>query len=220
MYQKHTAWLLVGTLLAAPLAARAEVAVGANIGTLGPGISATVGLSKQFNARFGYNHYSYDESRTESEIDYNAELELDTLAAMLDWHPLGGGFRLSAGLMNNGNQITGTAKLNQNYQIGDTTYTPDQVGRLDADIGFDDIAPYFGIGWGNAISQDGRLSFAIEAGVLLQGEPDVQLSHSGGTLTPAEQDELNRNLAEEERDIEDDFDDYYPVLSIGLAYRF
>ena len=106
------------------------------------------------------------------------------------------------------------------FDIGDRTFTVAEVGTLTGDLGFNEVAPYAGIGWGNAVSKDGRWAFMVDVGVLFQGRPDVALASTGGTLSddPLRTDELRR----EEANLEDDLGlfRFYPVISLGIAYRF
>ena len=124
-----------------------------------------MGLSERFNASLGYSRFSTIDTITEDGISYDVELELEGTTLALDWHPFGGIFRLTGGIIRNGNQVTGDAQLTGNVTIGATTYTPAQVGTLNADIGFDDNAGYLGVGWGNAVAIDKGLTFSADLGV-------------------------------------------------------
>jgi len=76
-----------------------------------------------------------------------------------------------------------------------------------------------GIGFGNPLSSNGHWGFMTEAGVAFIGSPNVNLRATGPFANnPA----LLADLAEEEREIEDDLDAIriYPVLSMALYYRF
>src|SRR3982751_1022053 len=106
--ERKYGWALVtismGALLAAP--ARSQVALGGKAGSLGLGLELTVGLSPQWNARFGLNGFDYpDDHREVSQIEYDATARLRTATALLDWHPGGHGFRLSGGLVYNDTRI-------------------------------------------------------------------------------------------------------------------
>lgn len=217
--------LVMAAAVAVPFSAAQAVEVGAglNIGTLGPGAAVTFGVNDSFSARLGFNRWSYDDTITESEIDYDVELELSTTSAFIDWHPGGSGFRVTAGLIGNGNEINGTAKLNQPVEIGDNTYTPAELGQLDTSMDFDSTAPYLGIGWGHAAAKEEGFSFAMDLGVMFQGGPNVELEQSGGTIngTP-QQAQLNADLDKEEATVESELDEFdiWPVITVGFAYHF
>ncbi len=195
----------------------AEFAAGVNVSTLGPGVSVTVGLSERVNARLGYGSISETDEVTESGVNYDMELELKGTSLLLDWHPFGGNFRLSAGIVRNGSQVTGDAVLAGPVTIGDITYTPAQVGGLDATIDFEDNAGYLGIGWGNAVALDAGLTLGADLGVMITGSPRVDLDQVGGTITIPESE-----VVKEEESLESDIEEFefYPIVRIGLAYHF
>lgn len=196
----------------------AGFALGAKAGTLGLGVEATAGLSERVNLRFGVNNYTYSFDETTSGIRYDADLKLQSGALLLDWHPFGGVFRLSAGYMRNKNALDLKATPTQNQTIGDQEYTPAQIGTLVGNVKFKKSAPYAGIGWGNAANGRG-LGFSAEVGAIFQGAPEVTLRGDGGLAgDPAFEADLRR----EEQEAEDDLEDFkiYPVVSFGLSYRF
>jgi hypothetical protein len=211
---------ILSSLLISSLSHAAGIGVGAKAGTLGLGIEITKGITAALNGRIGFNSYTFDASGTESDIDYNSDFKLQTVAALVDWHPFHGGLRATAGVMANNNKLDMTGKTTGNVDIGGVVYTPAQVGNLNGNVSFDNIAPYLGIGWGNAVEQGQRLTFSFEVGVLMQGSPKVDLTSSGGTLST--DPTFQANLATEQAQLEDDLSDYdlYPVVSLGMAYQF
>ncbi|NTV01530.1 MAG: hypothetical protein HGB04_01915 [Chlorobiaceae bacterium] len=197
-----------------------DLAIGAKAGTLGIGGEATLGLLPGVNARAGYNAYNYDGSTTKDNIGYNYRLKLGSMPLLLDLHPFPmSGFRISGGFIVNNNRVDATGKPQDSYNIGGTTYTSGQVGTLTGKIEFDSTAPYLGIGWGNAVAKGLPLTICVDAGVMFQGTPKVSLSANG---TLASDPAFKANLAKEEATIRDTTDSlkYYPVVSLGLAYRF
>jgi len=208
----------VGTLVATPAAARAaEFGVQLHGGTLGAGADLAFGLSDHWNGRVGFNKYTASEDFTQNDIDYSADLELESGHALADWHPFGGGFRVSGGIVFNNNEVNGTATVNGGDQVGGQTVPPGGGGTIAANVSFNDTAPYLGIGYGNAIHGWGPLSFSVDLGVLAQGSPDVKLSEKDD-IQGVNQDDLDR----EAKNVEDEFSDFdlYPVLQAGLIYRF
>ena len=212
--------LALSGLLFSTLVTAAGIGVGVKAGTLGFGLEITKGVTSTINGRLGINSYKFDASGSESDIDYDSDLKMDSVAALVDWHPFSGGFRTTAGVLFNNNKLDMTAKLTGSTDIGGTNYTPGQIGTLAGAVSFNDVAPYIGIGWGNAVEQGQRLTFAFELGVLMQGKPKVDLTSTGGTLSS--NSTFLDNLATEEQQLEDDLKDFdmYPVISLGLAYQF
>jgi hypothetical protein len=98
----------LATLAAAPLAAApAEgppVAVGIKGGTLGLGVEVELGLTRHLAVRVAGASYDQGLDFAAGDIDYRGDLELGNLAALLDLHPTGSGFRLTAGVLWNDNR--------------------------------------------------------------------------------------------------------------------
>lgn len=165
--------------------AESGVAVGARISTLGVGGEVTAQLVPNLNIRLGGNGAEYDYDGTESGIEYDFDLKLLSGTALVDWHPWSGGFRVSGGAMVNGNEVDFQAKSVATYTIGDTTYTTAEVGTLSGEIDFNALAPYVGIGWGNAVDKNKRWGFTLDLGVVYQGTPDVELRTNGSLASDA-----------------------------------
>jgi hypothetical protein len=218
---------LAFALAAAP--GRAQVAVAAKAGTLGAGIELTMGLGPQLNARLGANGYDYSDRQEASDIEYDAEARLRTFTGLLDWHPGGRGFRLTGGAVYNGTEIEGSSlpPRSGTYVIGGVPVPASLLGTLDGTIEFDPVVPYAGLGWGNAVSEGRGWGFVFDLGVIFQGEAEVTLTpvlppNSPINTTPGAREALQILLDREERDIESDAADYdlYPVVSLGVSYRF
>ncbi|MBU1195344.1 MAG: hypothetical protein KKE62_05290 [Proteobacteria bacterium] len=189
-------------------------------GTLGAGIEGTMGITDTVNARLGFNYFSMDHDLTESNVEYEFELDLMSIALLLDWHPLDNGFRFTAGALYNGNEFDATGKPTAgSYSIHNTTYTAAEVGTLSGSIDFDDFAPYVGIGYGNAVGKNKRWCFAFDLGLMYQGSPDVRFSANGTSSGIAA---FQSDLEAERRQLEDELDDFsfYPVISFGVSYKF
>lgn len=191
-------------------AAATDVALGIKGGTQGAGLELTKGISQNLNLRFDVNGYSFDADEQYEGNDYQLDLDLRMYGAHVDWHPFGGGFRMSAGIYSNGSELAG-------FTEGSVTIDGNtQSTRLDATVDFDSTAPYLGIGWGNAVSQDQRFGFNVNLGVVYTGSPEVTLTETGGNFF------TDQELREEEQRLQDEIDDfeYYPVVNVGVSYRF
>ncbi len=197
------------------------------VGTPGIGMDLTLGLGEKVNVRLSGNYFSYtyddyefdedDEDIDEVVDEIEVTLDLMSLGALLDWHPWGGGFRLSAGAFYNGNEASLTVTAGDTIEIDDEDY---EVQSLDGQVNFDSFAPYAGIGWGNAAKEGSHWHFVFDLGVMLQGSANVSLT---ATATDgSRQSQLNAALANEADELEDEVEDYtlYPVLTLGLGYTF
>ena len=212
------------------------VGIGARISTLGAGLEAVFGLHERVNLRLQGNLFNYDDSLTEDDISYEGDLKLQTFGALLDIHPFAGGLRLTAGAFQNGNQIDLEARCVTECEVGDLTISsagPTDNPRIFGRADFKSFAPYFGLGYGNAM-RGSPLHFAFDVGVLLQGSPRLSLD-ADGTATVTDNDtgatttrnlatdpEVQGELQDEARNAEDDAKEfkYYPVISLTIGYRF
>lgn len=221
---------LISTLLIPSSAFSAEaqgsadwqgVAVGADIGTLGLGGKATVCILPEYlNVRGGYSWAELTVNSKIRDIEYDMDLSYGSFPVMVDWHPFGNHFRISAGAIFNNNSAGLKAKTTDKLKIGDMEFTPAQVGTLKGDIKFgNSTAPYVGLGFGNAVLPNQALSFVFDLGVFFTGY-DLSLTSEGGTMS--DNPILLSNLEKEEKDAQEDLDKIkiYPVLSFGLAYHF
>jgi hypothetical protein len=220
MRRKLLGWALTTAVAAlAGTPAQAAIAVGARIGTLGVGFDLTSRVTDSLNIRASFHPIpSYTFSGSDDELDYDFKLKMNTLGGLLDFHPGGGGFRLSGGLIFNKNKLTATAVPTATFDVGNHTYSAAQVGSLVGNVDFKKTAPYAGIGFGNAVS-DKKIGVVFDLGVLIQGSPRVSLAASGPIASNAT---FQQDLAIEQGDLQDDIDPikYYPMVSIGLTYKF
>ena len=192
-------------------------AVTAKLGMLGLGIEYAYPLSDRLAVRGGLYGSSFSFDDTRSEIQYDFEVDWDSISIALDYHPRKGPFRLTVGVLPNDNELSATGIASRNVTIGDTTYTPSEAGTLQAEIGFDAVAPFVGLGWD--WSRGKRFGVALDLGVLSQGSPRVSLS-ADGTLFG---DPLfEAELAEEEVELEHSLRnlDLYPFAILGVVFRF
>jgi hypothetical protein len=193
-----------------------ELAIAAKAGTLGIGGDLTTNLIPQVNLRGGVQWMAFGLSAEFGDIDYNLEVDFLNPMVMVDWYPFNGSFRISGGALFNGSELHLKATSHQSIEIGDQTFTPAEYGALKGDIDFQPVAPYIGIGLGNALDPDKRWGIVSDIGIAFTGSPNIDLRATGAD--PA----LQAELAKEERDIQDDLDafKFFPVASIGLFFRF
>lgn len=197
--------------------------LGIRLGTAGAGVELTKSLSPRVNARLGGNLAgSYRYSAERSDVSYDLTLKPRSGTAMLDFHPGGGAFRVSAGVLYNKARIDGDARTAGTYTIGGTTYTGAEVGTLTAEIRYErSLAPCFGLGFGNAAGRGKRLTFSVDTGVALQGSPVTRLTTTGPISTDARfQAELTQERGEVDGELRKSYYKYYPMIAIGVAYRF
>lgn len=193
-----------------------EWATAVKISTLGGNVEVYRSFGDQFNAHVGFNYFTLDQDIT-GEEDYDATFSvgLMSISALGDYFPFeSSGFRLTAGVFINLNQIDATLTPKDEYTVGGDVYTPDDLGTLDANISFNKIAPYIGLGFGNPTGGDSGLGFTFEIGTFYQGGSIVDLTATGLLEPSAAQDQeqkFEENLS---------WFKWYPVVSLGLTYKF
>ncbi len=194
----------------------------AKLGTLGYGAELTGRITDNSNWRLGANGFNYSHTTTESNVDYDARLKLQTASLLADYHPFDGTFRVTAGVFYNKNRLdlTGKPAAGGTYEIDGVTYTAAQIGTLTGKLTFDKTAPYVGIGWGNAVARGSGWNFAMDIGAIYQGKPKFALTADSAFCNADAT--CRAHLANEQADAEAKLADYkwYPVISIGVSYHF
>ncbi|MFQ6023857.1 MAG: hypothetical protein ACE5NW_14145, partial [Acidiferrobacterales bacterium] len=214
--------------------------------TLGMGTEVATHLTRKLNLRFGFDQFQDIDRRTEESVNYKLDLKLRSTSFLFDWHPFGGSFRTTMGMLINGSRLratavpTGTANIDPSdpsdlelaallFAGGQTTPSATTLNASElvtakGKVSFRTIAPYIGFGWGNATRNGGRLSYTVDIGLAFYGSPDVDLELDGmlADLVREEAgDELSAFLVSEEKQLERKLKGYdvFPVLSFGLSYR-
>ncbi len=222
-----TGWTVLGLVAAAVATtnAQAQVDVAGNIGTTGVGFHASMPLRPNLNARFGLGYLGYSYDGSTRDLDYDLKLTANTYDALLDWYPKkDSAFRLTAGLSYNGNKIDVHARPNAsgNYTIQGNTYDASSVGNVKGKVNFNKVAPYLGIGWGRPSTKEKGWSVSMDAGVMLHGSPKTSLTSTGCSASAAVCNRFASDVARENTELRDEVSRFkaYPVLRIGLSYKF
>ena len=208
----------------APAPRAGRVVFGPRFGTLGLGGEAAVSLSGHLAVRTGFNYFSLSRDEDIEGITYDLTPRLQTVPLLLDLHPSGGAFRLSTGVIINGNQAAGDGIVGQSVFIGDNEYTSADVQSLTGKVAFRRVAPYAGFGFNGALMGHGRVGFGFDFGVMFHGHPRASLQ-AATTLEGAARDNFERDRLLEQQEIQDRIDDLpgvidlYPVLEFGLSFR-
>jgi len=190
-----------------------SIAIKGNVGTMGGGIEGVVGLHEKVNARIGGNLFSYSylyETGSDDEFDLDASLELESISALLDWHPFGSAIRITSGVIYNNSAVNVGLLPKQSYSVGGDTYSPEELGNLDAQLSFNRFAPYVALGFGNTFTGS-RFGMNTDIGMIYTGSPNVAMSADGLLEPSAEQAPiLQENLS---------WAQMSPVVTVSLYYR-
>ena len=209
--------LLMSLMLFQVEAHAQQHSISGKLGLLGLGIEYSYAITERLAVRGMLYGAGYSFDAEESGIEYDFDLDWDSLSVALDFHPLANSFRLSAGLMKNDNGLRAHSAPTQNITIGDTTYTPAEIGSLDGRIGFDGISPFVGLGWDWSRSR--RFGATLDLGLVRQGSPDVSLSATGLLQSDPDFRADVRKEADELEAALDNFD-LLPYVTVGVTFRF
>jgi hypothetical protein len=201
-------------------AAHAQVGLAVRASTLGIGGELSFRAARNLGIRLGGNYLQFSRDATVENIDYRLTPHLENGTAILDFHPFGGSFHLSGGLLLNYNEGRMVATLNSNIEIGDSTYTPQQVGSLNGSVSFKKTAPYLGLGFAGR----SRIAVLFDLGVGFTGRPAVELIGQTN-LTGNAKSAFDSNVAKEQQEAQDEIDShkilrYHPVVSFGIKVSF
>jgi hypothetical protein len=211
--------IAVAALLAAVapsmVAAQGIVASG-RVGTLGLGADVSFGVLPRLALRVGASFQPWEPSREIDDIDFELQLPSPNFMGAVDLY-LAGPLRLSAGIISFGSDIEVTGDLTQPVEIGDETYSPQEIGTLTGVFDTKNVAPWAGIGLGKSLGPG--VGFTMDLGVAFSGEPEVMLNATGPLSS---QPAFQANLAQEEANLQEDASlvKLFPVVSIGLSIGF
>ena len=212
-----------------------DFAIGANIDTRGVGIEGRAPIIPQLFGRLGVNYFGHKHDFNDGTIDLKGELKLMSVPLMLDYHPFAdSGFRLSAGVAYNGNELKAKGRATSNVVLFGRTYTPSQIGQVSARLKLgNNLAGVLSVGYDSSLMTDSGFSFACEFGVVFSGKPKLtvntptakSLIDSAGA-TAQQKDIAMQIIRDVKRDAQASLDKaskylrYYPVMSVGFKYSF
>lgn len=216
------------------------VLIDVNVGTLGAGFSVGYEFNKYLKARVRAGFLSYDHDDTWSDVDVLGEFTGNNMGLMLDYHPFGGSFRLTAGLTITDLAVDVQGSMDRSYFAehvgkvydfgGYQFIIKDEDVRAKAEYKWNKVQPYLGIGWSSDGEGDAEVYFTFDMGVNFMGTGDLSVNYTGGAdvITPDGQKVeisnqiLESAIREEGKDFFDIADNIsvYPVIQLGVGVRF
>lgn len=212
---------------------------------MGKGTEVTTELTPKLKFRFGFDQLQDIDRCTKKSINYKLDLKFRSTSLLFDWHPFGGSFRTSLGMLVNGSRLRVNAvpaqalNLDNNdpsdmelaslllgdASVSDTSIKASDLLTAKGRVSFRSVAPYLGVGWGNATHSNRRLLYTVDIGVAFYGSPEVDLDVAGIAADLSREQanhELQAFLASEEKRLENKLKDFdiFPVVAFGLWYRF
>lgn len=211
-----------------------------NVGTLGAGFSVGYEFNKYLKTRVRAGFLSYDHDDTWSDVDVMGEFTGNNVGFLLDYHPFGGRFRLTAGLTISDLAVDVQGSMDRRfyaehigktYEFGGYKFKiKDEDVTARAEYKWEKVQPYLGIGWSSDGEGDAEVYFTFDMGVNFIGTGDLSVSYTGGAevVTPdgehtnISNEILESAIREEGKDFFDIADEIciYPVIQLGLGVRF
>ncbi|MFK3890538.1 hypothetical protein [Sphingomonas sp. NPDC079357] len=210
-------------LVAAPALAQnadggTHIRAAVTAGTMGIGPEVGVRFNDHVGVRAAAGFLNTNGTAEADGNSYDAKLHLQSYGAMVDVHPFGGAFRLSAGARINGNRVDVGLTPGDDVQIGEEDYTAEEVGRISGRATPKKFAPALSLGWAG---QNRRgFYFGAELGAVFQGAFRLEQFRSTGTLRndPAFQAALERERVSLQEDV--DKVKVWPIVQLALGWRF
>jgi hypothetical protein len=213
--KKLTFALVAAALVAGPAVASAQgFGAAARAGTLGIGAEVAIGLGESAAIRGGLGLVPFELNATIDETAVTLELPDTWYNVGLDLY-LNGSFRLGGGFLFKPDDPSLTGDFTTPQEIGDRTFTPEELGTLTGVVDSKDSAPYVLIGFGKHTASG--IGLSLDVGLAFLGDPDVTLDAQGGAFS--DQAQLQEALDQEARNYEDDMRTYlryWPILNLGL----
>ena len=107
-------------------------------------------------------------------------------------------------------KATALVMLDENYQYGDITFSPEEVGKLTTETSWAGVAPYLGVGINNLVSSN-RFNMNLNLGTYFLTAPDVTITGTnmlaGNSANSAKMTENMSNYR------------WLPVLQLNFNYN-
>ncbi len=196
-------------------------ALGVGVGTNGGLVEGSYKLSNQIVLRGQGAFIDFDDSFKSSDVKYSGKLKFNTGGGFVDWHPWSSPWLVSAGAVGGDRKVDlrATPSVTGVIKIHGQTFPITEVGEVDGSADFGSPAPFLGFGWDNTFYTFHKIGFRAVAGVIFGDTPKVNLQAVGPFATdPTVVSDVQAEQASLEHDVHDYR--YYPVVQVGLNYRF
>jgi hypothetical protein len=190
-----------------------------NVGTEGLGIGYSQALGSRDNIRAEFDGFSIGHDFNAGDLHYDAKLKLYHGAIYGDFFPAPSivPFRFTAGVLIGGDNLAGDAtSMSGTYTFNGVT-VPTNGETVHAKASFPTVRPYLGIGFGHTPKASKGFSAFFDAGVAF-GKPHIDFDVPSDIVAAAGQNNVNA----EEQQLQDKADKlrFYPIVKVGITYRF
>ena len=209
--------LVVVLCVSAEAFAQRRYAIGVTAGSSGIGGDAIVRINDRVNVRGGYQEVFYKRTGVYNDlevgIDYNGNVDVSSFSILADVYPFKKVLKFTAGVYKLNWKSTALALPNESYEVADRTFSPEQLGSLSADVSYSEkIAPYVGMGFGNALAKGLPVKINVDLGLVRSGAPIIDMEGTGLIAPTADnEDSFQEGLNEF---------DWYPIVRVGFSFAF
>jgi hypothetical protein len=207
-------------------------AIGFRASTLGLGAEFATPLARRINLRSSFNLFAFNDPYSMDGLNYDARMHLQSSQTTLDWFV--GSFHISPGFLYLRNSMTAQVFVGpgKTFVLGTQTFlnsVDDPVTGSSYVIFPRTIAPLLLFGYGNLLPRHGeRLSLPVEVGVAYTGAAQINVDLNGtacvtnGCVNFSQNADAQKFLKQEINILNEDLKHYpvFPIVSLGLAYRF
>ncbi len=198
-------------------AAPARWAVGARGGTIGVGGEVAWAAADGLTLRLVAHGGQFDHDERIRDVRYGVDLGFANAGLLADVHAPDASFRVTLGVFHSADEWSGRARPERPTRIGGLTFSPADIGTIRAEADTPTTVAYAGIGFGNPF-RGGQWTVTMDVGVWwFLARPEVRLTADGRAAGFWLFEEA---LEEEERRIADWLPRWWPVLMLGISYRF
>lgn len=204
---------------AGPAAGRFSLGLG--VGTNGGVLEAAYAVNRYVDVRAQGAGIGFDADFKSSDVKYRGKLRHFTGGADVDLHPFANPLLVVGGFVSGERKVRVKADPSETatVKINGVSFPVSQVISLNGEADLGSTAPFAGLGFDNTFTHAGRWGVRAVAGVIFGQDPKVRLNASG----PFAADPIVvAAVGREEASLQHDVDGYryYPVVQLGVTYRF
>lgn len=220
-------------LYAEPVRPFSRLGVAAEFGTLGLGLQVATPLSRRVQVRGGADFLDFGDALTVDGAQYQGEAHLRSGHLSVDWYPLGGGFRISPGMLIFGSGFSASMSVagGNTFELGPTAYTSSTTDPVHGSAAISmqhRTMPALTVGWGNLLGErNRRWSIPFEIGAAYTGHYSVQLNLAGTACTgvgcmSTSTAQVQGSVSQEQGQLDETMKHYqiYPMVATGVSFRF
>ena len=183
------------------------------LGSQGMVLAGAFQVSPSFDARVVYSSINLNKTKPAStSATGSMDVKISNLSLLADWFPSdNSGWRLTGGIQSGTNKLTLSGTQNGTVNIGGTNYTN---VKASATVDLGNTAPYIGFGYSTRSNKEDGFTFFNDVGIRI-GRPQFTLTESTGQASQADLDAEKARIENKIKVLK-----YYPVVSLGLGYRW